>query len=775
MMFPEQLDLDGLNLTDSNMCAKSDCTKKEINNSIENKSSNCCSSNHSAPAKEIDISNELNILDGFAVEFPDSDGLFDLSCESAKQQIKQINSNPVREHTNRMISHCLQYNQSYKSMEGMAKIINETPDASIRIPHTVHKVKKEVEQNFRFEYHVQCSKCRSYSVSNSNDINLECLNCSANIKRTLSNFFVYIPFRQQILRIIDDKFDEIMSYRNGDTDLESSIMSDVHDALQYKKQKSKNSTSKLLSFIINTDGAIVNGSGKSGKSVWAIQLYQNHLKPIMRFTPSNIIVVGLHCGQKPKMKDFFYPFMKELESIREAGGILIEKNGSTVCFMPTVLSVCCDLPAKSDVQAMTTYSGYSGCSYCMHPGHSVRGVNDKKATVRYTKSAKEYPLRQHEDFLTIYRHLKSKPVSGVKDVSCMIALVDFDLVNGFAIDYMHCVLLGVVKKMLSLWLDSENFKSSYYIKPKDQQILSNRIIKIRPTFEIKRKPRCILKRDNFKANEFRSLLLYYLHPTLNGLLKKCYIDHFQLLSSAIYTLLLEKIPLEDISIAEDKLNRFANEFECLYGAENVTMNMHLLRHMANAVRNLGPLWSQSAFGFETNNGTLVKTSSKKGILHSLAWKYCSRMALGIMKNEFEPSITAGGKKSMSLNTTEMTILQTALPQLTSHTQIVFEFVMVNGIKYGSEKSKKQTASDDYFVQTKHGSMASVQFYLMDKEEILAMIIPYKIVNKIDHLLEVEPFGSMNIISFNDIAKKMIIMKTTNKKIASAIPNRFEKT
>lgn len=657
-------------------------------------------------------------------------------------------------------------------MAEMAKIINKTPDTSIRIPQTLHKVKKEVESGYHFEYHVECWKCANYTVSDSNAINLQCQNCSSNIKRTLSNFFVYIPLKQQILRMIDDKFEEILSYRNGDNDSEPSIMTDVHDSVQYKKLKSRNSTSKILSFVINTDGANVDGSGKS---LWAIQLYQNHLKPAMRYTPRNIIVVGLHYGKKPKMKEFFYPLMNELKSINESGGILIKRNGRSVCFMTTILSVCCDLPAKAEVQEMTTYAGHFGCSYCLHPGHSVKGVNDKKSTVRYTKSSNEYPLRQHKDVLDTYRHLKSKPVNGIKSVSCMIGVVDFNLVHGFSIDYMHCVLLGVVKKLLNLWLEPKNFKEKYYIQPKNQKILTERIKKIKPTFEITRKPRCILKRENFKANEFRSLLLYYLQPTLNGLQKKCYVDHFQLLSSAIYTLLLENIPLENISVAEDKLNKFADEYEQLYCAHNVTMNMHLLRHLATAVRNLGPLWSQSAFGFETNNGTLVKTTSKKGILHNLTWKYCTRMAWGLMDKEFESNVTVGGKKTIHLNSTEIIALQIVLPQSTTHTQTVFEFVLANGKKYGSEKSKKQTASDDYFIRTKNGSLAAVQFFLMNSEKILAMIIPHMIVKKNDHLFEVEPFNSMELIAFDEIANKMILIKTTSKKIVAAIPNRYEKT
>ena len=42
------------------------------------------------------------------------------------------------------------------------------------------------------------------------------------------------------------------------------------------------------------------------------------------------------------------------------------------------------------------------------------------------------------------------------------------------------------------------------------------------------------------------------------------------------------------------------------GSAMQTMNVHLLRHLVFNVRNWGPLWSYSCFGFESVNGELKK-------------------------------------------------------------------------------------------------------------------------------------------------------------------------
>lgn len=54
------------------------------------------------------------------------------------------------------------------------------------------------------------------------------------------------------------------------------------------------------------------------------------------------------------------------------------------------------------------------------------------------------------------------------------------------------------------------------------------------------------------------------------------------------------------------LENFANQFENLYGKEAVTMNVHLVLHYASAVKQSGPMWCHSMFGFEKNIGVLSK-------------------------------------------------------------------------------------------------------------------------------------------------------------------------
>jgi len=52
------------------------------------------------------------------------------------------------------------------------------------------------------------------------------------------------------------------------------------------------------------------------------------------------------------------------------------------------------------------------------------------------------------------------------------------------------------------------------------------------------------------------------------------------------------------------LTQFVNEFETLYGKNELTFNLHQLLHVA--LNRRGPIWSNSSYAFESFIGTSAK-------------------------------------------------------------------------------------------------------------------------------------------------------------------------
>lgn len=476
---------------------------------------------------------------------------------------------------------------------------------------------------------------------------------------------------------------------------------------------------------------------------------------------------------KPSMKTFFYPLLSELKEIFNEGGIRLKIDNREYSFLPFIIQCNVDLPAKADVQEMVGPNGYYGCSFCLHHGEPVKAQPNSKAVIRYIRKP-TVRLRTHQDTLNIYRRLGSSSVFGIKKVSCMIAANNFDLINGFSIDYLHNVCLGITPKLLDLWLNSNNHKKAYYISPKKQDALNTRILSIKPTSEITRKPRSMSDRGDFKGNEFRSLLLYYLRYALTDLLPMRYINHFQLLSSSIYILLQQSISLENIVLAERRLNEFADQFEQFYGREKVTMNLHLLRHMCNSVRHLGPLWAQSTFGFETNNGVLVRSKkAKRHFLQQIAWKYSMKPTVKqFEKSKTDDPVVLLGAKSV-LSVIDVSIVNGLGFDLQSN-EATFSHITVRNVKYTSKKSKVVTTID-YFVQLSNLEIAAIQFYFVSNRHVYALAEIYIIIDSIDHLMQLQSTNIKKIVRIEEIAQKLIYMDIAKREIVTSIPNKFEKT
>ena len=75
---------------------------------------------------------------------------------------------------------------------------------------------------------------------------------------------------------------------------------------------------------------------------------------------------------------------------------------------------------------------------------------------------------------------------------------------------------------------------------------------------------------------------------------------------AIHILLQDEIVPPLLDAAECMLGDFCKLLPELYGVESCTANAHLLSHLLKYVHLWGPLWTHSAFGFETKNDHLKR-------------------------------------------------------------------------------------------------------------------------------------------------------------------------
>lgn len=113
--------------------------------------------------------------------------------------------------------------------------------------------------------------------------------------------------------------------------------------------------------------------------------------------------------------------------------------------------------ARPAMQNTTQFNGYFGCGFCLHPGNLV------ERQIKYTVSDIEYSDRDAEGMLGDMELalVEQKSVRGVKGPSPLINMSHFDIVWGFVPDYMHAVLLGVIRQLTELMLEGTNQPQGY--------------------------------------------------------------------------------------------------------------------------------------------------------------------------------------------------------------------------------------------------------------------------------------------------------------------------
>lgn len=208
-----------------------------------------------------------------------------------------------------------------------------------------------------------------------------------------------------------------------------------------------------------------------------------------------VFPVGLYYGyQKPHdSNDFLHDFITEILELNTYG-ITINNEMKKV----QLEVMCCDVPAKSFILHVKGHSGFFSCTRCIHEGEYINN------RVCFPYKSNGHVKRNHDDYILMNN--EEHHVSTI--ISYIVLVPGIDVTKLFSLDYMHLVCLGVMKKLINLWLNTgpSNVRLSNL---KIKQISSSlNEIKNSITNDFSRKPRNIEEYPRYKATELRQFLLY---------------------------------------------------------------------------------------------------------------------------------------------------------------------------------------------------------------------------------------------------------------------------
>ena len=297
--------------------------------------------------------------------------------------------------------------------------------------------------------------------------------------------------------------------------------------------------------------------------------------------------IGLFFGiGKPNMSVFLEGLCKELKVLFSSG--MSYKN---ICVRCEDAVFICDAPARAYFQCIKGHNAFRGCGYCRQVGFRHLDSTVFQTSVGVPRSDALYAENKE---------------SNQTNVSPLVHVIP--LRRNFPPDYLHCVLLGITRKLFSYYFTTvRGMRIPCKLSVGQQTLINNDVANFQKYIprEFQRRIRKFSELQHFKAAEFRTYLLYIGPIVLKNYLPTDYYRHFLLLHFAVYVFCSNSCK-HLYSHAKSCIDLFVHQMPELFGRQSVVYNVHCLLHLHEYVELYGPLDSFSAFRFENYLGVLKR-------------------------------------------------------------------------------------------------------------------------------------------------------------------------
>jgi len=389
---------------------------------------------------------------------------------------------------------------------------------------------------------------------------------------------------------------------------------------------------------VNIDGLPLYRNAK-GKGLW----------PLLGCIDDHPVwVIGFYHGIKKPVcpNQFLKDFVLEVKEL-QMHGLTIDN----VVYRFKLQKMLMDTPARAYIVGVKSHNAIHGCSKCTACGVSfelpgVNKVGGKKKSTRYLDmnalprtnadfgehyhnfldphgtvivDADEDMLNQDDGDIQLHldahkRKLPKKSIQFHQHPCILSTILGFDLVKDVPLDYMHLVCIGVMKRLLGLWVLPG---TAYKMTKEKVENASKRLLAVREYFpkEFQRKSESFECLAAWKATQYRSFLLYIGVVILRDILSTDLLEHFQLLVVCMRILARHVSPdsperLQILqrrgNIARKWLRSFVKRGVHLYTENFAVYNVHNLIHCADDYIRFGALDSYSCFRYESCLGRLKK-------------------------------------------------------------------------------------------------------------------------------------------------------------------------
>ncbi|KAG4076860.1 hypothetical protein HA402_006570 [Bradysia odoriphaga] len=341
--------------------------------------------------------------------------------------------------------------------------------------------------------------------------------------------------------------------------------------------KKNNHGSKLVELNIHIDGTPVYKNSKA--EFWPVQcdIKNIEMKPFF---------VEIYQGSsKPTSAELFLrPLLNEIHEL-SLDGLSVIINGKEKMFGMRIDKFILDAPSPI----------FSQVHYWTRGLLFMRKMNKAKNAGHVCLIGTNAPLRTDETFRSKENEEHHHSTSPLEELS-------IDMVRDIPLEYLHLILYGGMKRLLTLWVDGTRYFKFSKTAIEEISKKHEKVGLTKPT-ELNKPTRSLKCLSFWKATEFRTFLLKTGPIVLRDHLTEEIYNHFLTLHCAV-TICCSKSLLMYLPVANQLFRSFTERFGDLYGDENKTYSIHSLIHVTDDVERFGVFDEYSAFPGENNLGFL---------------------------------------------------------------------------------------------------------------------------------------------------------------------------
>lgn len=283
-------------------------------------------------------------------------------------------------------------------------------------------------------------------------------------------------------------------------------------------------------------------------------------------------------------------------------------------------------------------------------------------------------------------------------------------------------------------------------------------------------------------------------------------NHLIKLIDATHILCSSKITFEQLDEAETLLNTFVDDFELLYGESHMVYNVHLLKHLANCVKFIGPLFCYSNYNFEDHIGHLVNMHegttdvtnqiSEKYMLEKCIFHYLDKSS--IFRNFYEDINSKSnykttrkigdslmiGKSKQRLSESEKSLITDVLNLPKTFEVEEYDSMLLNGkIYYEIEIKTIDKRTNDSFIFNNESKLFAIiesifvinqKVYILANEKFEEKTSNESNQSKSNKLLKKLDICRRNIYEAEVVGPKFALIQFNDTIACSAFPNMIER-